>query len=217
MPYITSVHESLPYIDPEPTPAQREAAEALVAAERATVPDDPHHALLQPLYEPNLTPFMKAEVQRHADAKAKGAKPEPLRAIDMSRYEMDEDTPEGSEATAAAVARAYTSQTYLRGRRAHLALLDRFGRNAWLVSNWHAEADLKALEAGLAETRKAVDLVTVQRQRAQNDAAGELQSLEETWRTGVGRVLETEAAAEELRLQILETRRQRAENGEVVN
>ncbi|CAK7220456.1 hypothetical protein SCUCBS95973_004162 [Sporothrix curviconia] len=217
MPYITSVHESLPYVDPEPTPAQREAAEALIAAERATVPDDPHHALLRPLYEPNLTLAMKEAVQRHADTKAKGVKPEPLRAIDMSRYEMDEDTPEDNDATVVAVTKAYTSQTYLRGRRAHLALLDRFGKNAWLVSNWQAEADLKSLEADLAETRKAVDLVTVQRQRAQNEAAGELQSLEETWRTGVGRVLETEAAAEELRLQILDTRRQRAQNGELLN
>ncbi|CAK7204099.1 hypothetical protein SEUCBS139899_006852 [Sporothrix eucalyptigena] len=214
MPYITSVHESLPYVDPEPTPAQREAAEALVAAEHAAVPDDPHHALLRPAYEPNLTPAMQTEVQRHADAKAGNRKPEPLRAIDMSRYEVDEDAPEGTDATAIALAKAYTNQTYLRGRRTHLALLDRFGKNAWLVSNWQAEADLKSLEADLAEARKTVDLVTVQRQRAQNDAAGELRSLEETWRTGVGRVLETEAAAEELRLQILETRRQRAETGQ---
>ena len=157
---------------------------------------------------------MKIEVLRHADAKSRGVKPEPLRSIDMSRYEMDDDIPEGSDAAATALAKAYTSQTYLRGRRAHLALLDRFGKNAWLVSNWQAEADLKSLETDLAETRKAVDLVTVQRQRTQNEAAGELHLLDETWRTGVGRVLETEAAAEELRLQILETRRRRAENGE---
>lgn len=197
-------------VDLEPTPAQRAAAEALIEEERANVPDDPHHALLRPLYTPSLTSAMQAEVQRYADAMSGGTKPQPLKSIDLSRYEVDEDDSDD----AAALSRAYTSQTYLRGRRAHLALLGQFGKNAWLVSNWQTEADLKALEDDLTETRKAVDLVTVQRQRAQNDAAGELRSLEETWRTGLGRVLETEAAAEELRLQILESRRRRADNGE---
>ena len=44
--------------------------------------------------------------------------------------------------------------------------------------------------------------------RAQQDSAGaELNTLEETWKKGVGRVLETEVAAEGLKLQILEKRR----------
>jgi pre-mRNA-splicing factor SPF27 len=37
---------------------------------------------------------------------------------------------------------------------------------------------------------------------------GEIEVLERTWRTGVGRVLETEAAAAALRQQVLERRRQ---------
>ncbi|CAK7273008.1 hypothetical protein SEPCBS119000_005422 [Sporothrix epigloea] len=214
MPFITSIHDSLPYVDPEPTPTQREAAEALIAAERATVPDDPNHALLRPLYEPKYTPVIAKEIQRHADAKARGAISEPLRALDLSRYEMNEVPLDGTEVAENALTRAYVSQEYLRGRRAHLALLDRFGKNAWLISNWQTEADLKRLEADLAETRKAVDLMTIQRQNVQGEAAGELQSLDGAWRTGVGQVLETEAAAEELRLQILETRRLRAIAGE---
>jgi len=35
-----------------------------------------------------------------------------------------------------------------------------------------------------------------------------MQGLEETWRRGVARVLETEAAAEALRREVLEARRQ---------
>ncbi|KIH88010.1 pre-mRNA-splicing factor SPF27 [Sporothrix brasiliensis 5110] len=229
MPYITSVHESLPYVDPEPTPEQRAAAEALVAQERTTVPDDPHHALLRPPYESKLTPAMQAEVARvaanqSAEAKDDKKKQTQLSAIDLSRYEVDDDDDDDNEVATTSDAaalrtrltRAYTSQTYLRGRRAHLALLDSYGKNAWLVGNWQTEADLRALEADLAATRKDIDLVTLRRQRAQNEAAGELRSLDETWRTGVGRVLETEAAAEELRLRILDARRQRAENGEDV-
>lgn len=166
---------------------------------------------------------MQAEVDRVAAnhtgaAKDDKKKQTQLSAIDLSRYEVDDDdTAGGDDGTGelrARLSRAYTSQTYLRGRRAHLALLDSYGKNAWLVGNWQTEADLKSLEAELAETRKEVDLVTLRRQTAQNEAAGELRGLDETWRTGVGRVLETEAAAEELRLQILEARRQRAENGE---
>ncbi len=196
-------------IDAEPTPEQRAAAEALVAHERAAVPDDPHHALLRPAYEPQLSAAMQAEIERVAAAAGDKKKKVPLAAIDLSRYEADDET-DIQDATGA-LARAYTSQSYLRGRRAHLALLDSYGKNAWLVSNWQVEADLRALEGELEETRRAVDTVTIQRQRAQNEAAGELRSLEETWRTGVGRILETEAAAEDLRLQALEARRQKAE------
>ncbi|CAK7273185.1 hypothetical protein SEPCBS57363_005526 [Sporothrix epigloea] len=217
MPFITSVHDSLPYIDPEPTPTQRKAAEALVAVERAAVPDDVNHALLRPLYEPKYTQAIQTEIQRHADANSKGAMSEPLRALDFSRYEINDSLPDGSDAAEPALAKAYISQEYLRGRRAHLALLDRFGKNAWLVSNWRTEANLKRLEADLAEARKAVDSITLQRQRVQDEAASELQSLDTAWRIGVGQVLETEAAAEELRLQVLKTRRQRATAGEVLN
>ncbi|CAK7564888.1 MAG: hypothetical protein SEPTF4163_002793 [Sporothrix epigloea] len=217
MSFITSVHDSLPYIDPEPTPTQRKAAEALIAVERAAVPDDADHALLRPLYQPKYTQAIQPEIQRHADANSKGAITEALRALDFSRYEINDDPSNGSDAAEPALMKAYVSQVYLRGRRAHLALLDRFGKNAWLVSNWQTEANIKRLEVDLAEARKAVDSITLQRQRMQDEAASELQSLDRAWRAGVGRVLETEAAAEELRLQVLKTRRQRAAAGEVLD
>ena len=200
-------------IDAEPTPEQRAAAEALVAAERATLPDDPHHALLRPEHTPKFSEAMRAEMARAAAGK-------PLDAIDLTRYEMDDESGDISggtsggksvEALQQSLAQAYTAQTYLRGRRAHLALLDSYGKNAWLVGNWQVEADVKRVEAELAATKRGIDIVTVQRQRVQQEAAAEMRDLEATWRTGVGRVLETEAAAEELRQQILEARRQQAQ------
>jgi len=49
--------------------------------------------------------------------------------------------------------------------------------------------------------------VVVARKSAQEGVAGEIVGLGETWRRGVGRVLETEVAAEGLRREILERRR----------
>jgi pre-mRNA-splicing factor SPF27 len=57
-------------------------------------------------------------------------------------------------------------------------------------------------------------LVTIQRKEAQEQAGPEITSLEEAWKRGVGRVLETEAAAEGLRREVLGERRRRADAGE---
>jgi pre-mRNA-splicing factor SPF27 len=78
------------------------------------------------------------------------------------------------------------------------------------VGNYHLEGELKALERELAETKREIDLLTLQRKEAQELAGPELASLEETWKRGVGRMLETEAAAEALRREVLELRRRMA-------
>ncbi|KAK0616111.1 Pre-mRNA-splicing factor SPF27 [Bombardia bombarda] len=208
MPSITVVHESLPYIDAEPNPTERAAAEALIATERSLVPDDPFHALLPPQNNTTyLTPLLEAELSRAATSTK-------LDALDLTRYEaFDPPSPEelASLTPRAAKAKltsllslAYATQTYVSQRRAHLALLDSYGKNAWLVGNWHLEAELKSLEKELAETRRAIDVVTLQRKGAQDEAGPELKGLEETWKRGIGRVLETEAAAEGLRREVLE-------------
>lgn len=75
------------------------------------------------------------------------------------------------------------------------------------MGNWHLEAELQSLERDLAATRREMDLVNLDRRRAQDEVGGELRSLGETWKRGVGKVLETELAADELRRQILDARR----------
>ncbi|KAK0752301.1 Pre-mRNA-splicing factor SPF27 [Schizothecium vesticola] len=110
-------------------------------------------------------------------------------------------TPASSLPTA--LSRAYTSHSYVASRRAHLALLDAYGKNAWLVGNWHLEGELKAVERELAAARREIDLLTLARQGAQEGAGPEMKGLEEGWRRGVARVLETEAAAEGLRREVL--------------
>jgi pre-mRNA-splicing factor SPF27 len=196
-------------IDPEPTSSQRAAAEALITAERALVPDDPFHALLPAAPQPSkhLTPFLEAELSRAAT----GTK---LSALDFSRYEavdppsLSSDTPSETARAelSSALSRAYTSHKYVAGRRAHLALLDSYGKNAWLVGNWQLEGELKRVERELADAKRAIDVVSLQRRNAQAEVAAEMTGLDEAWRKGVGRVLETEAAAEKLRRDVLEVR-----------
>ena len=67
---------------------------------------------------------------------------------------------------------------------------------------------MKGLERELAETRAAVEEVNRQRKIAQEAGRGELVGLEESWKRGVGAILDVEVAAEGLRAQILEKRRE---------
>jgi pre-mRNA-splicing factor SPF27 len=148
-------------------------------------------------------------------ARVSASPAQPLSAIDTSRYQ-EQDAPSGDDDDAAAspaaweapLARAYTASAYLESRHAHLGLLDALGKNVWLTANWQAEgAVLAPLERDLADAKRRVEVVNAARRRAQDAVAGELRSLEETWRRGVGRVLETEVAVEALRQEVLLIRR----------
>ncbi|KAI1303427.1 Pre-mRNA-splicing factor SPF27 [Xylaria venustula] len=194
----TTVHESLPYVDKEPTQSERAAAEALITAELTSSSPAP-----TPTYPPaTFTPTIQSELDRVS-------KKEPLKAIDLSRYEVQE-TPLSSTSPAeleAPLSRAYATHTYLQGRQTHLQLLDAYGKNAWLVGNWQTEAHLAALERDLGAVKKEIDVVNIQRRRLQDEVGEELKGLEETWKKGVGRVLETEIATEALRQQVLDKQR----------
>ncbi|KAK1831613.1 Pre-mRNA-splicing factor SPF27 [Podospora conica] len=208
MPSITTIHESLPYIDPPPSPPSLAAATHLITTEASTTSPsgpDPHHALLPPPYTPRfLTPIL-------APLLSGPSPPTPLSALDLTRYEAPSTDPLAPAASLpSALSRAYTSHAYVSSRRAHLALLDAYGKNAWLVGNWYLEGELKAVERELAEARREIDLLTLARQGAQEAAGPEMKGLEEGWRRGVARVLEAEAAAEGLRREVLEGVRRRA-------
>lgn len=53
-----------------------------------------------------------------------------------------------------ALRKAYTSQAYLDQRAANLDLLERHGRNAWLIGNWLAEGEARGLEEELRSARE---------------------------------------------------------------
>ncbi|KAH6649892.1 Pre-mRNA-splicing factor SPF27 [Chaetomium tenue] len=220
---VDFVHESLPYVDPDPTPAERAAAEALIAEERTQVPDDPHHLHLPPAPTPTafLTPLLTAELTRLATTDPSTRSQSKLTALDFTRYEApDPPSPATLNTLPTAharaqflqttLSRAYASHSYIASRRTHLALLEAYGKNAWLVGNASLEGEVRAAEQELAIARREVDATTLRRRAAQDAVAGEMAALEEAWRSGVGRVLETEAAVEGLRREGLGLRRRLA-------
>ncbi|KAL7784675.1 Pre-mRNA-splicing factor SPF27 [Trichoderma afarasin] len=211
-------HESLPYIDPEPSSEALSAARALIAAEQSTFSPPPPSSSTPP-QEPNFSPTIAAELARIASSA-------PSKPLDLSRYEAQELPPpltkkstrsKKSSAAASAVeasrqplSNAFISSSYLSSRAQNLSLLDSHGRNAWLLSNYHLEAELRSLERDLAATKRDMDLLNAARASRQNEVKGEMQGLEQNWREGVGRVLETEIAVQELREQIRQELRSRA-------
>ncbi|KAL7909757.1 Pre-mRNA-splicing factor SPF27 [Trichoderma velutinum] len=212
-------HESLPYIDPEPSSEALSAARALIAAEQSTFSPPPPSSSTPP--EPSFSPAIAAELARVASST-------PSQPLDLSRYEAQELPPpptkkstrskkssskassSAAEASRQPLSNAFISSSYLSSRAQNLSLLDSHGRNAWLLSNYHLEAELRSLERDLAATKRDMDLLNAARASRQNEVKGEMQGLEQNWREGVGRVLETEIAVQELREQIRQELRSRA-------
>ena len=211
MALTTAVHDSLPYIDSEPSASERSAAQSLIDAEISSKDSKRvSHPSLPQIPDPHFSPLIEAEHLRIQNK-------EPLKGIDLSRYEAieppstspdsDEKHPEVLQKWRAALAQAYTSHSYLTSRSSNLALLEQFGKNAWLISNSQLEDILKSLEKELSERKTEIDLLAVERSNAQEAVGGEVKGLEEGWKRGVGKVLETEVAAEGVRREILERRR----------
>jgi pre-mRNA-splicing factor SPF27 len=212
MSLTNAIHDSLPYIDAEPTPSERAAALALIVEEVGSEQTDSHPSL-PPLAPQHFSPLIESELLRIENK-------QPLAAIDRNRYEAveppttsphsDGRTPETLMAWREALQKAYTSQSYLVGRTTNLALLEKYGKNAWLIGNAQLEDVLRGLEMDLGERKAEVDGVVIERKNAQEAVGGEVKGLEEAWKRGVGRVLETEVAAEGVRREILERRREGA-------
>jgi pre-mRNA-splicing factor SPF27 len=204
-------------VDTPPSEAALAAARRLVEADIKSAGIDTSHIhpdlVASAQYEPKFSDAVEAEHARLAsDPTSK------LTAIDTKRYEeieappntdptSDEEHPALLEAWNTALKRAYTSSEYVESRITQLGLLERFGKNSWLVGNSQLEDILKGIEAELADVRRQADEVDTLRRQQQESIAGELTTLEDTWKKGVGRVLETEVAAEGLKQQILERRK----------
>ncbi|KAF1941149.1 hypothetical protein EJ02DRAFT_348547 [Clathrospora elynae] len=217
MPLMYESHDYLPYVDTPPDADSAAVARALVDAEIRCAGVDTselHPALATAAkYIPTFTDFIEREHARLDDDPTSK-----LSGIDLKRYEdldapentnptSDEDRPELLERWNKALKQAYTSSEYVQGRLTQLSLLEKFGKNAWLVGNSQLEDVLKGIEAELADVRKQQEDVEMLRRSQQDNVSGEIKTLEETWQKGVGRVLETEVAAEGLKQQILAKRR----------
>lgn len=173
------------------------------------------HPSIPPLPEVHFSTLMQKELDRkEANLPLTGG-------IDLSRYEAPE-APEDTLASGKEPAqvldswqqtlrRAYTSSTHLSTRQENLSLLDAHGKNAWLIGNSQLEEILRQIEKELQETKEATDAIHKERKMRQETAKGELVGLEDAWKRGVGGIIDVEVAAEKLRRDILEKRRQQSQ------
>ncbi|PKS07577.1 hypothetical protein jhhlp_006181 [Lomentospora prolificans] len=198
------IFESRPYIDAEPTESELATAQALIASELDTKPG-PHPSLPVPC-SPSFSPAIYSLISPAEPHK-------PLSAIDLSRYEEQDPLPSNVALPDAlnSLSRAYASAAYLSGRSTSLDLLNTHGKNAWLIANWQLESYLTILEAQLKAARASVDRLALERRRAQDQVAGEMAGLEDAWKKGVARTLETEVAVEQLKREIRERMRARGD------
>ena len=134
---------------------------------------------------------MQAEMSRISETK-------PLDAIDTSVYELPDLDTTNSELSEDMLRKAYVSHEYLKHRQQALELLERFGKNAWLVHNSQLEDILRALEKEYVETKEAVERTNKERKAMQVGREGEVKALEREWKEGVGRCLEIEVALREM-------------------
>ncbi|KAK4556567.1 hypothetical protein LTR86_006138 [Recurvomyces mirabilis] len=199
-PQLTS---ALPYVDAQPSAAAMSAAQALVEAEMDNT--TALHSSIPGMRESRVSDLIEQEYARIGSGAAKDENT----GIDMARYDAPEAPPSGSdkETWNTALRQAYTSAEYLRGREMNLSLLETYGKNAWLVGNSQLEDELRSLDRDLEVRKLEMEEVEQARRAVQANAAGELQSLEESWRKGMGRMIEVQAAAEGLRQKVLQRQR----------
>lgn len=185
---------------------ERVSINRLIAAELAPEAGNTLHPLIPVEPVSQFSELIEQELER------KVAKLPITGGIDLSRYQEPEGPSDDNDIAAwkQALQRAYTSTTYLSGRASNLSLLEELGKNAWLIGNSQLENMLLQLETELKEISLVTDNVNKARKSAQEGSRGELLALEETWKQGIGRILEVEVACEELRNQILGKRRQQA-------
>ncbi|KAF7188030.1 Pre-mRNA-splicing factor SPF27 [Pseudocercospora fuligena] len=205
MPLITSAPDALPYIDAPVSDHQLAAANTLIQAEIDAAHATTLHPSIPALKDSKFSDLIEAEHARISSGQAKQS------GLDLSRYEL-QDAPEKGDLTAwkTTLNKAYASAEYLRGREINLSLLETYGKNAWLISNSQLEDTLRALEKELEAAKIEQEQVEQTRRVVQGNAAGEMQGLEEGWKTGVGRMIEAQAAAERLRQEILRRKREGA-------
>ncbi|KPI36559.1 uncharacterized protein AB675_4369 [Cyphellophora attinorum] len=198
MPLILESYDSLPYIDTEISAAAREKADRELRRELKSVDTAAQHPLLPAQRQPQFSELVTKELERLAAGQPREG------GIDLSRYQELDEPSEDNDAAAwrEALRAAYTSSTLLKGRHTNLTLLEELGKNAWLMGNSQLDQILKALDQELSATKEEVDSVNRERKSAQEASKGELDALEDTWKKGIGRLIEVQLAADQLRTDL---------------
>lgn len=199
-------------IDQDLSTDARAEIDELVAAELPADFQTTLHPSIPELSEPRFSSLIEKELARKEGN-------EPMTGgIDLSRYEAPEapeadpskDRAEALKEWDQTLRRAYTASEHMSSRHDNLTLLDKHGKNAWLLGNAHLEEMLRKVEKELQETKSVTEVLHKERKTRQEVAKGELMGLEDAWKQGVDGVLNVEIAAENIRMEILERRRQQA-------
>ncbi|RMZ89736.1 hypothetical protein DV736_g3038, partial [Chaetothyriales sp. CBS 134916] len=203
MPLILESHDSLPYIDSNISGSDREEADALIFSELGKINQEPLHPSLQPLHESGTSELIHKEIGRVSTGQSWQG------GIELSRYEAPDEPSldDNAQIWHKALRTAYISSAYLAGRRINLGLLEELGKNAWLISNSQLDEILKSLDQESEHLHQETDLVNRERKAMQESAKAEIVALEDTWKRGVGQLIEVQLATDRLRQEILQRRR----------
>ncbi|RPA86988.1 hypothetical protein BJ508DRAFT_220153, partial [Ascobolus immersus RN42] len=156
----------------------------------------PLHPSIPALIEPNFSPLIRTELDRLASGAPRTG------GIDPDRYSAPSD-----------LTSAYTSHSYLTSRARDLHLLEKWGKNAWLISNSQLEGILGESEAELERVKNQVEGVNVVRKSEQSEAGERLARLEGRWKRSLGGLVEVQVATETVKVETEELRRRIAERG----
>lgn len=202
---------SQPYIDPPPTESELSAAQALITHDLPTNHTQTLHPSLAPLSVfPTSSSILSTEISRPA---INAPPPRITTAIDLTRYEALDELDPGSDGAAVyrdALRGGFANTTYLGLRAGELGLLEEYGRNAWLVGNAVVEDLVRRVEGEVQGLRERVEEVNRERKTVQEMQRGEVEALEETWRNGVSRIIETQVATAKLRDELHRARTARS-------
>lgn len=216
MPLISEGHDALTYIDPTEDSSRLDQARAAIAAELSEPQSNGTPSLHSLIPDTEYDPDFGAVVAAAHNSIARTGKARPDgEGISLDRYE-EPDAPTSAEDLGqwrSTVQAAYTSHSYLRQRALNLSLLEKYGKNAWLISNAQVEDELRTLERELKAAKEEGFALDDERKRKQESIKGELEALQQSWQESLGRAIEAEVAGSQLQQQILDARRAAANTG----
>lgn len=188
--------DALPYFDRdlELQPGLRSRVDALVAEEQASMaPIDPTtSSRLPPAYELfGSRPDLRAELERVASGQPSS------HTLDSQRYTLP--APEGGdgaplEAWQTAVDSAHAQLGHMDVRLKNVELMKKYGSNAWRLSNFQQEQDIRLLSEQVDAIKGETNEINRLRQKDQTEAGSKLATLEKMWTELISRGLQLEVA-----------------------
>ncbi|KAK4943838.1 hypothetical protein LTR66_014570 [Elasticomyces elasticus] len=202
MPLIEDSPALESFSDPALSADDRTSITSLISAELPPDHKSTPHSSLSALPTSGFSELVEKEHARLAS----GSPREP--GVDLTRYEaLDPPASNAPDAWRTTLQQSYNSSAYLSSRLQNLSLLEKYGKNAWLVGNSLLEDELKGLEKEVTTQRMQTDDVDRIRRAQAEEIEAERRGLDESWKAGVRRMLEVEVAAEGIRREILERKR----------